>query len=193
MKFAKHRSVLIVRTLAWGLVIVAAFGCNPGLGTIAITAERDFPEMGGKRPIAKYPIYLLNNSISSPEMEEAFKKFMASTTPPVNPGILSMKESEIRTRAGFMVTDGRKIWHRYIVEIQDTDYEGRVSFKKLKAGDYWIYCMIQRPKGQRILWNVKTTVNFYDTTKVTINNDNIAFRSDPRPELDQNVKLVGRQ
>jgi hypothetical protein len=59
------------------------------------------------------------------------------------------------------------------------------SSKRVKAGDYWLYCMIERPRHQRVLWNVKTTVKFYDETKVTINNDNIGFRSDPRPELDQ--------
>jgi hypothetical protein len=57
------------------------------------------------------------------------------------------------------------------------------------AGDYWLYCNLQRPRGQRVLWNVKVTVKFYDTTKATINNDNVVFRSDPRPELDQKVKL----
>ena len=178
----------LVRTFAIGFVVLLAFGCNPGLGSITITAERDFPEMGGRRPLAKQSIYLLSNSISSPEMEEAFKKFMASTTPPVHQGIRGMKESEIRTRAGFMITDGAPIWHRYIVDRQDTDYEGRVSFKRVPSGEYWLYCMIQRPGQQRVLWNVKTTVNFYDDTKVTINNDNIAFKSDPRPELDQKLK-----
>lgn len=179
---------LVLRTFATAFVVLVAFGCNPGLGTITITAERNFPEMGGRRPIAKYSIYLLSNSITSPEMEEAFKKFMSSTTPPAYQGIRDMKESEIRTRGGFMVTDGAPIWHRYIVDRQETDYEGRVSFKRVAAGDYWLYCMIQRPRGQRVLWNVKTTVKFYDETKVTINNDNIAFQSDPRPELDQRLK-----
>jgi len=181
MKTAKHK----MRILVICFVILAAVSCNPGLGTITITAERDFPEMGGRRPIATHVIYLLNNSITSPEMEEAFKKFMASTNPPSYQGIKGMKESEIRTRGGFMITDGASIWHRYIVDSQDTDYEGRVSFKRVPAGEYWLYCMIERPRHQRILWNVKTTVNFYDQTKVKINNDNITFKSDPRPELDQ--------
>lgn len=181
MKTAK----LIRRTLATGFVVLFTFGCNPGLGTITITAERDFPEMGGLRPLANQSIYLLRNSITSPEMEAAFEKFMASTTPPVHQGIRGMKESEIRTRGGFMVTDGGPIWHRYIVDRQDTGYDGRVSFKNVKAGEYWLYCMYQRPGRQRVLWNVKVTVSFYGETKVTINNDNIAFRSDSRPELDQ--------
>src|SRR5689334_11091829 len=178
----------MLRTVATALIAFVAFGCNPGLGKITITAERTFPEMGGRRPIAKHSIYLLSNSITSPEMEEAFKKFMASNTPPAYQGIKDMKESEIRTRGGFMITDGAPIWHRYIVDRQETDYEGRVSFKKVKSGEYWLYCMLERPGGQRVLWNVKTTVNFYDETKAKINDDNIAFRSDPRPELDQKVK-----
>ncbi|HEY0764002.1 MAG TPA: hypothetical protein VGD61_16625 [Pyrinomonadaceae bacterium] len=193
MRIAKYRSALIIRTLATGLVILVAFGCNPGLGTITVNATRDFPEMGGLRPIAKYSIYLLNNSITSPEMEEAFKKHMASTTPPAYTGSKDLKESEIRTRFGFMITNGAPIWHKYIVDRVETDYEGNASFKRVKSGDYWLYCMIERPRGQRILWNVKVTVNFYDTTKATINNDNIAFRSDPRPELDQKVNLVDQQ
>ena len=184
MKTAKHKSGLIVRTLAIAFVILVAFGCNPGLGTITVKATLDFPEMGGLRPLAKRSIYLLSNSITSPEMEEAFKKHMASKTPPAFTGIKDLKESEIRTRFGFMITDGAPIWHKYIVDSVETDYEGNASFKKVKAGEYWIYCIIQRPRGQRILWNVKVTVNFYDTTKITINNDNIAFSSDPRPELD---------
>lgn len=188
MKTAKHTSELILRTLAIGVVVLVAFGCDPGLGSITITAERDFPEAGGRRPLAKQSIYLLSNSITSPEMEEAFKKFMASTAPPTYQGIRGMKESEIRTRGGFMVTDGAPIWHRYIVDRQETDYEGRVSFKRVKSGEYWLYCVTERANHQRLLWNVKTTVNFYDDTKVTINNDNIAFRSDPRPELDQKTK-----
>lgn len=183
----------VIRTVAIGFVIVVAFGCNPGLGTINVNATRDFPEMGGLRPLAKQTIYLLSNSISSSEMEEAFKTFMASTTPPVNPGIIGMKESEIRTRSGFMVTDGRQIWHKYIVDSVMTDNDGNASFRRVKAGDYWLYCMAQRPRGHRVLWNVKVTVNFYDTTKATINNDNIAFRSNPRLELDQKINLVDQQ
>lgn len=139
MKTAKHKSALIARTLAIGLVIVVAFGCNPPLGTITVKATRNFPEMGGVRPIAKYSIWLLKNSITSPEMEEAFKKHMASTTPPAYTGIKGMKESEIRTRAGFMMTDGAPIWHKYIVDRVETDYEGNASFKRVKAGDYWLY------------------------------------------------------
>ena len=54
MKLAKHTLALIVRTVAIGFVIVGAIGCNPGLGKITVTATRDFPEMGGVRPIAKY-------------------------------------------------------------------------------------------------------------------------------------------
>src|SRR5829696_4181245 len=188
MKTGKHTAALTLRILAICFVIVVgAVSCNPGLGTITIIAERDFPEMGGRRPIANYPVYLLNNSITSPEMEEAFKKFMASTAPPTYQGIKGMKESEIRTRGGFMITDGAPIWHRYIVDTEETDHAGKVSFMRVKAGEYWLYCMMERPRQQRILWNVKTTVNFYDETKVRINNDNIAFRSDPRPELDQKV------
>lgn len=189
MKRAKHKSGLIARTLAIGFVILVTFGCNPGLGTITVNATRDFPEMGGVRPIAKYSIYLLKNSITSPEMEEAFKKHMASTSPPAYTGSKDFKESEIRTRAGFMMTDGAPIWHKYIVDRVETDYDGNASFKRVPAGDYWLYCNLQRPRGQRVLWNVKVTVKFYDTTKATINNDNVAFRSDPRPELDQKVKL----
>jgi len=90
--------------LAGGFVILVAFGCNPGLGTITVKATRDFPEMGGLRPLAKETIYLLSNSITSPEMEEAFKQHMASTTPPAYTGRKDLKESEIRTRFGFMTT-----------------------------------------------------------------------------------------
>jgi hypothetical protein len=63
----------------------------------------------------------------------------------------------------------------------------------VKAGDYWLYVNLERPTGQRVLWNVKVTVNFYDTTNATINDDNIAFRSDPRPELDRKINLVDQR
>ena len=192
MKLAKHTLALIVRSVAIGVIILITFGCNPGLGKITVKATRDFPEMGGVRPIAKQSIYLLSNSITSPEMEEAFNKHMASTGPPSYTGSRDMKESDIRTRHGFMMTEGAPIWHKYIVDRQETDYEGNVSFKRVKAGDYWLYCILERPRHQRVLWNVKVTVNFYDETKVTINNDNIAFRSDPRPELDQKISVVSQ-
>jgi hypothetical protein len=162
MKLAKHTLALILRTLAIGFVILITFGCNPGLGKISVTATRDFPDMGGVWPIAKYSIYLLNNSITCPEMEEAFKKHMTSTAPPSYTESRDMKESDIPTRHGFMMTEGAPIWHRYIVDRQETDYEGRVSFKRVKAGDYWLYCMLETPRHQRVLWNVKATANFYD-------------------------------
>jgi hypothetical protein len=80
-------------------------------------------------------------------MEEAFKKFMASTTPPIKPGIGGMTEREIRTRAGFMISDGRAIWHRYIIESVETDFEGKAAFRRVKAGDYWLYSIRKRPRG----------------------------------------------
>jgi len=177
MKTTQHKSASIIRALAISLVVLIAFGCNPGLGKITLNAEINFAEMGGKRPLANQPVYLLSNSIASPEMEEAFKKFMASTTFPVKPGIGGMTESEIRNRAGFMISDGRAIWHRYIVESAETDFEGKAAFRKTKAGDYWLYAIMKRPRGQWVLWNVKTTVKFYDTTKVTLNNANISFEA----------------
>ena len=163
---------MTIKILAIGFVVVMAFGCNPGLGKITVNAEINFAEMGGRRPLAKHTIYLLSNSITSPEMEEAFRKYMATTTPPVSSGI-PLEEKEIRTRAGFLISDGRAIWHRYIVESAETDYEGKATFRKLKAGDYWLYCKIKRPTGEWVIWNVKTTVNFYENTDAALSNKNI--------------------
>jgi hypothetical protein len=174
MKAAKRKPAAMIRALAFCFVVLLAFGCNPGLGKISLNFEINFAEMGGRRPLVHQTVYLLSNSIASPEMEEAFKKYMASTTPPVSSGI-PLKESEIRTRAGFMISDGRAIWHRYIVESAETDFEGKAAFRKVKAGDYWLYSIRKRPRGEWILWNLKTTVSFYDTTNVTLNNDNISF------------------
>lgn len=173
MKTTKDKRLLILTSLIMGLVVLTAFGCA-GLSRIEVDAQTNFPEMGGRRPMAHHTIYLLSNSIASPEMEEAFKKHMASTTPPGKPGI-PLKESEIRTRAGFMISDGRAIWHKYIIETASTDFEGKTTFRKVSPGDYWLYSITKRPGGQWLLWNVKVTVNFYDTTKVSLSNDNISF------------------
>ena len=93
-------------------VVIISFGCT---GTIGIQAEYKVFEKDGPRPLYKHEVYLLRNSITSEEMEEAFKKYMASTTPPVNPG-MPLTEKELRSRAGFMFSDGRPIWRRYIIE-----------------------------------------------------------------------------
>ena len=170
-------TTLIIKALVMSFVVLTAFGCNPGLGKITLNVEVNFPEIGVNRPLANRTIFLLNNSIASPEMEAAFKKFMASTTFPVDGGLRGMTESEIRNRAGFMLSDGKAIWHRYIVETAETDFEGKFTFRKMKAGDYWLYLIMQRPRGQWVIWNVKTTVKFYDTTNVTLNNANITFDS----------------
>lgn len=173
MKTPGYKRMLIIRTLILGLVVLITFGCT-GLSRIDLDMHVDFPEMGGKRPLAHRPIYLLSNSIASPAMEKAFREYMASTTPPVSMG-MPLKESDIRTRAGFMISDGRAIWHKYIVESAETDFEGKATFRKVKPGEYWIYAIVQRPRGEWMLWNIKATVNFYDTTKVSLSNENITF------------------
>jgi hypothetical protein len=162
------KPVLIIRTLVLCLVALGSFGCT---GSIGIRAETNFPQRGGQRPLSRHTVYLLKNSITSPEMEEAFKKYMASTTPPVNPG-MPLDEKEVRTRLGFLVSDGRKIWHRYIIESVETDFEGKAKFRKLGAGDYWLYCKTKGPSGEWLIWDVKATVEFYENT-VTLNNQNI--------------------
>lgn len=162
----------IVRTIAICLVILNLLCCSPGLGKITMKAEVNFPDMGGRRPVAKETVYLLSNSITSPEMEEAFRQYMARTTPQVSAG-RSLQDKEVGTRAGFMRSNGKAIWHRYIVDSVETDFQGRATFRKLKAGDYWIYCSRPRPAGQWLLWNVKTTVKFYENTDVTLNNQNL--------------------
>jgi len=165
-----------MRALVICSVVLMAFGCNPGLGTINLSAELNFPDMGGLRPRAHQTVYLLRNSIASPEMEEAFKKFMASPTLPGPFGNGNLTESEKRSRIGFMSSsDGTKIWHPYIVKTGETDSQGKATFTRLKAGDYWLYSITRRPGGQWILWNVPATVKFYDTTSVTLNNANISF------------------
>lgn len=165
----------LVKAVVVCLVVLAASNCNSGLGTINLKAELNFPDMGGLRPRANQPVYLLSNSIASPEMEEAFKKFMSSPTLPTKFGNGNLTESEKRSRVGFMSSDGRDIWHRYIVDQIETDSQGKASFKKVKEGEYWLYTVVKRPSGQWVLWNVKTKVDFYDTTNVTLNNGNISF------------------
>ena len=157
-----------------GAIVLSTFGCGGGLSRIELDMHVDFREMGGRRPLAHHTVYLLRDSIASPAMEEAFKKFMASTTPPKSTGI-PLEPGEIHTRAGFMLSDGRAIWHKYIVETGETDFEGKATFRKLEAGDYWIYSLKQRPGGEWVLWNIKATVDYYDTTKVSLSNDNITF------------------
>ena len=148
---------------------VISFGCT---GTIGIQAEYKIFDKVGPRPLYKHEVYLLRNSITSEEMEEAFKKFMASTTPPVNPG-MPMTEKEIRTRAGFMFSDGRAIWHRYIIEEVKTDHKGQAKFRSVAPGDYWLYAITKRAEGEYVIWNVKTTVKFYEKIDVQLNEGNI--------------------
>ena len=97
---------------------------------------------------------------------------MASTTPPVSSSI-RLEEKYIRTRAGFMVSDGRKIWERYLVEKVETNFEGKAKFRKLSPGDYWVYSIYKRHTGEWIMWNVKTTVEFYENTDIKLNNQNL--------------------
>ena len=165
----KNRSLLIIRTVAICAVVVMSFGCT---GTIGVQTEVKIFANVGPRPLVKQEIYLLKNSITSEEMEEAFKKFMASTTPPVNPG-MPWSEKEMRTRAGFMFSDGRPIWHRYILERVDTNHKGEAKFRSLAPGDYWLYCITRRAEGEYVMWNVKTTVKFYERTDVKLNEGNI--------------------
>jgi hypothetical protein len=179
MRTVQHKPSSIIRALASCFVVLAAFGCNPGLGRINLNAELNFPDMGGLRPLAHHTVYLLSDSIVSPEMEDAFKKFMASPNLPANVENRNLTESEIRSRVGFMSSDGREIWHHYILDSVETDSQGKAAFRKVKAGEYWLYS--KRPSGQWILWNVKTTVNFYDTTSVTINNAFYEGTSRPTP------------
>src|SRR5262245_11802174 len=82
---------------------ISSISCG-GLSTIKVETPR---EIGGHRVVGG-TLSLLNNSITSPEMEEAFKKYLAS-----NPQMYQgANQSEIGTRAGFMRTeDGQRIWH----------------------------------------------------------------------------------
>lgn len=158
-------------------VALMALGCGAtgGLSSIQVKAHVDLPDMGGLRPIAKDDVYLLSNSITSPEMEEAFKAYLAANPVPVSTG-KSLQKSQAGTRGGFMWGDGQKIWMRYVVDRVATDFQGRATFRKVKTGDYWIFCSRRRPNGEYVLWNAKTTVNFYDTTTVVLDNQNIAFQ-----------------
>ena len=125
----------------------------------------------GRQPLVRYNVYLLKDSITSPEMEEAFKKYMAATTLPVNLD-KRLAEEDIRTRAGFMLGEGKTIWRRYLIETVETDYKGRAKFRtSLKPGDYWVYCIVKRETGWH-LWNVKAPVEFYGKTHVTLNEQN---------------------
>ena len=150
-------------------VVVISFGCT---GTIGIHAEVKTFEKAGPRPLVEQEVFLLRNSITSEEMEEAFKKYMASTAWPVNPG-MPLTEKNVRTRAGFMFSDGRAIWHRYIIKSVDTDYKGQAKFSSLAPGDYWLYAITRRAAGEYVIWNVKTTVKFYERTDVQLNEQNI--------------------
>ena len=88
----------------------------------------------------------------------------------------NLTESEKRSRVGFMSnTAGTAIWHHYIVATTETDAQGEAAFSRVKAGDYWLYSLTRRPAGQWVLWNVKTSVKFYDTTNVKLDNSNITF------------------
>lgn len=156
-------------------VVVVAFGCgNGGLSTINIKAFYD-PGLGGPRPIAKTYIYLLNNSIASPEMEAALKAYLAANPQPVNPTNPKIK-SEIGTRAGFMKGEGEKIWSKYVVDKFETHDNGTGKFRQVKAGEYWIYCSRPKVNGEVFIWNVKTRIDFYESINVTISNDNVAFQ-----------------
>ena len=72
--------------------------------------------------------------------------------------------------------DGYKIWSKYVVERVETDLQGRATFKKVKTGEYWIFCSRRKLNGESVMWNVKTKVDFYDTTSVVLNNENITFQ-----------------
>lgn len=156
-------------------ILLMAFGCGQGgLSTINIKASVEFA-IGGPRPLAKTPIYLLNKSIASPEMEEALKAYLAANPQPVNPVNPKHKETT-GTREGFMRSDGKKIWHQYIVDKLESHHNGTAKFKQVKAGEYWIYCSAMKPNGEFFIWNVKTTVDFYESIDVTIDNGNISFQ-----------------
>ena len=173
MKTYQNKPLLLIRSVALFAIVVISFGCT---GTIGVQTEVKIFATAGPRPLVKQEIYLLKNSITSEEMEEAFKKFMASTTPPVNLG-MPLTEKELRTRAGFMFSDGRPIWHRYILERVDTNYKGEAKFRSLAPGDYWLYCITRRAGGEYVIWNVKTTVKFYERTDVQLNEGNILKES----------------
>lgn len=157
-------------------VVVTAFGCgNGGLSTVNIKASMDYSGRGHHRPLVQEPIFLLNNSIASPEMEEALKLYLAANPQPVN-HVNPRVKSTIGTRGGFIKGDGQRIWNRYVVDKLETHHDGSAKFKNVKAGEYWIYCIKQKPTGEWLIWNVKTTVNFYESINVTINDANVSFR-----------------
>ena len=150
-------------------VVIISFGCT---GTIGIQAEYKVFDKDGPRPLFKHEVYLLKNSITSEEMEEAFKKYMASPTPPVKPG-MPLTEKDVRSRARFMFSEGMPIWRRYIVKEVNTDHKGQAKFRSLAPGDYWLYAITKRSSGEYVIWNVKTTVKFYERVDVQLNEQNI--------------------
>jgi hypothetical protein len=76
-----------------------------------------------------------------------------------------------------MMSDGRQIWHKYIVTMVETDSSGKATFTGVSAGTYWLYAIKKRPRGQYLLWNIETTVDLFDTKNVTLSNENISFTS----------------
>ena len=70
MKTCQNKSLLIIKTVAIGAIVVISFGCT---GTIGIQAEYKVFDKDGPRPLFKHEVYLLRNSITSEEMEEVQK------------------------------------------------------------------------------------------------------------------------
>jgi hypothetical protein len=68
MKTTKQKSALVFRTLSICFVALITFGCG-GLGRIELETQEDLPKLGVVgRPMGHQTIYLLRNSIASPEM-----------------------------------------------------------------------------------------------------------------------------
>ena len=85
MKRVQQKPSTILSLLTICVVVLLAFGCrgSGGLSSIQVKAHVDIPNMGGLRPMAKEDVFLLNNSIANPEMEEAFKAYLTAHPIPV--------------------------------------------------------------------------------------------------------------
>lgn len=149
------------------VLLLGAFcaSCSLSSGDLEIEAQIIY-QVGGPQPVARETFYLLNTGIENlPELDKVYRENFYEKWYDQTIGKTQ------KSRADFVMQEGRAIWEPHVVQSVKTDFQGRATFENVPPGDYWVFGRTQARGDKHVAWDVKVTVK-RGKNKVILSNDN---------------------
>lgn len=169
----KRKRSLLRATIAFAFLLLAVLG---GLvarslllrGSLLVEARLSYMN-GGQRPVAFATLYLLDSDMmklalvkegeTNPLQEQLFREHPNLRT---LAGVMNARRREAYSLGPDVVPfmeETRPLWQPHVIQTARTDEEGRTSFQRLEAGDYWLMCRAETQDGGVAFWNLFVRVS----------------------------------